>query len=56
MGFLSKFILCFLFINLPFFQSAANAGSIKVDRFASPIKLTNRILQPINVSIISQGK
>lgn len=56
MNFLYKSILYLIFVVILFFQQNAYAGSIKIDRFASSIVLTNKILQPINISIISPCK
>lgn len=46
------FILCLFFLS----SQTANAGAIKVDKFSSPIKMSNKILQPINLSVFTQGK
>lgn len=44
------FILICLDLN-----SQAIAGTIKIDRFSPPINLENRILQPLNINILSEG-
>lgn len=55
MDFLSKKIFYITIISLLFLQMPTLAGAIKVERFSSPIKLGNKISQPINLLFSSEG-
>jgi len=55
MKLLFKQILYISVIGLFFLPMMADASTLKVERFSSPIKLANKISQPINLSFATDG-
>lgn len=55
MDLLYKRILYLFFGFIVLSCNSSNAGALKVERFSSPVKLANKISQPINLSFVAQG-
>jgi len=55
MDLLYKRILYLIFGLILSFSTSADAISLKVEKFSSPIKLANKVSQPINLSFTAEG-
>jgi len=55
MKFVSKQLLYILIFSLFNLSLTAQAGSLKIERFSMPIKVGNKISQPINLSLSAEG-
>jgi hypothetical protein len=56
MKLLIRRVLLFYIIYVILFTLPSFAGGIKVEQFASPIKLANRVSQPINLTLATNGR
>lgn len=53
---LKRRVLLVSIISVLCFTPASFAGGVKVEQFAQPIKLGNRVSQPLNLTLVASGK